>query len=160
MSQPPQRLLNILDGARELELALSQLYGKCAEAWPEGKDLWQRLSRDEELHARYMKKMVELVKSTPDAFELNPSFKSAASATFLKYVASVLGKVDSQSVTHDAMLVIARDIEQALLDAKYSGLVKTRNAEYRALLTQLIKDTEGHRDSLAQKIRTWQGGKR
>ena len=160
MSQPPQRLLNILDAMRELELALSQLYGKCAEAWPEGKDLWQKLSRDEELHAQYMKEMAELVKSNPSAFELNPSFKSAASAMFIKYVASVVGKVDSQSVTHDTMLLMARDIEQALLEAKYSGLVKTRNAEYRALLTQLIKDTEGHRDSLAQKIRAAQGGKR
>jgi rubrerythrin len=160
MSQLPQRLLNILGGMRELEVALSQLYGKCAEAWPEGKNLWQELSRDEKLHAQYVEKMVELVKSSPGAFELNPSFKSAASAAFLKYVASVLGKVDSQGVTHDAMLLIARDIEQALLDAKYSGLVKTRSAEYRALLTQLIKDTEGHRDSLAQKIRALQGGSR
>ena len=160
MSPAPQRLLNVLNGMRELERSLSQLYGKCAEAWPEGKDLWQKLSRDEELHAQYVETVVELVKSNPGAFELNPSFKSAASATFIKYVASVLGKVDSQSVTHDTMLFIARDIEQALLEAGYSGLVKTRNAEYRALLTQLIKDTERHRDSLAQKIRTLQGGKR
>ena len=160
MSQPPQRLLNILDGMRELELLVSRLYGKCAEAWPEGKDLWQKLSREEGLHAQYVEKMAELVKSNPSAFELNPSFKSAASATFIKYVASVVGKVDSHSVTHDTMLFLARDIEQALLEAKYAEVVKTTNAEYRALLTQLIKDTEGHRDSLAQKIRTLQGGKR
>jgi len=160
MSPPPQRLLNILDGMRELELLVSQLYAKCAETWPEGKDLWQKLARDEKLHAQYMKEMADLVKSNPSAFELNPSFKSAASATFIKYVASVLGRVDSRSVTHDTMLFIARDIEHALLEAKYAEVVKTTNAEYRALLTQLIKDTEGHRDSLAQKIRTLQGGKR
>jgi len=158
MAAEVQSLLNALNALRELESSIASLYRKCAEVWPEEKDLWQKLARDEDLHAQCGENMAGLVAKAPDSFQAAASFNPRAIRTFVKYVSSVAEKVDNRTVSRDKMLFIARDIEQAILEAKHISVVRSTDAEFQALVDRLVKETEAHRKVLIEKIRALRAG--
>lgn len=141
-----QNCLRVLSDMVELELALAELYEACNAAYPGDGDFWLAIKRQEEGHAEGIRRIAALVAEQPGAFEAGRPFNSIAINNIRKAVAEHAGRIRRNEVPRERALVIARDIENSVLEAKYDEFVKTRNVEYMTVIDRLSKETFAHRD--------------
>ena len=55
-------------------------------------------------------------------------------------------------MTRRQALFILRDVEQSLLESKYTEILKTNDLEYNDLVKEIMAQTEGHKKMLSRKI--------
>jgi hypothetical protein len=147
-----QSALKVLDDMAALELALASLYKTCGVAFPEDRQFWTAISRQEEIHAQSLGSMAELVSAKPQDFELGSAFNSIAIGHIRSIIDNHTDQVKSKEIARDKALIIARDIENSVLEANYREFLKTGNAEFMAIVDTLGKDTALHKNLFAEKV--------
>lgn len=150
----PQTLKNVLQvmsDMADLELALAALYQACSDAFPEDGDFWLAIKRQEEEHADSVRQMAALVSETPQDFEIGRAFNSIAIRTIKARIADCTAQIRNRQIPRDKALVIARDIENSVLEANYGEFVKTGNLRFKAFVDILANDTSAHKNLLVQK---------
>ena len=147
-----QNVLQVLSDMAGLELALAALYRACSEAFPEDTNFWMAIARQEEVHAQSIEKIRELVSRDPQAFEVNRSFNSVAIGRIRASIDDYISRIQSKDLNRYRTLIIARDIEQSVLETNYGEFLKTSNVQYMTVFDTLTKDTSAHKGVLAAKI--------
>jgi hypothetical protein len=61
-------------------------------------------------------------------------------------------RLKSGEINRKQCLFISRDTEQSILESKYAEVLKTKNVEYQALISEITSQTERHKELLAKKI--------
>jgi hypothetical protein len=63
-----------------------------------------------------------------------------------------ISRLTSSAFSCEKMLVMARDIEQSILESHYAEIVKTADPEYQALMKGILSQTYEHKKIIQEKI--------
>lgn len=139
----------------ELELALADFYQACAAEEGETQSLWQSLEQEERHHAENIHRMEDIIAARPAEFAPRRPFNTAAVQTFISYVRATAERVRSGELsradsTH--LLTLARDMEQSVLESKYSEILQTTDVEYQGLMRQIVAETVAHKGKIVARL--------
>lgn len=140
-----------------LEKALAELYLACSETFAEDSKFWLAICHQEELHAKLIGELASLVSSHPREFQFGRQFNTTAITTVMSSVKNSTEQVRNGHLDRRRALVMARDIENSVLETKYHEIVTTDNIEFKSILDRIMKDTSSHKNLLAAKVASSQG---
>jgi len=141
-----------MDDLVSLELALAALYQACSERFPDTKGFWLAIQHQEEAHAQSIRGLAGLISAHPEEFRSGRPFGSAAIRTIVSSVAGYTEQVRNRQLSRRRALIIARDIENSVLEAKYGEIVATDNVEFAGTIRRLAEDTLAHRNLFAAEV--------
>ena len=147
-----QDVLHVMDDMVELELALAALYQACSERFPQDRNFWLAIGHQEELHAKFIRQLADLIASHPQEFRFGRPFNSIAIKNILSSVAGYTEQVRNGQLDRQRALFIAKDIENSVLEASYREIVSTDNIEFNKTIDRIANDTLSHRNLLAAKV--------
>ncbi len=148
-------VLAVLPVIREmigLELALAALYRTCGERFPEDREFWWSVQHQEEGHARILEGLSALIAAHPERFQAGRTFRAAAIGTFVSQVARAAQQVRGGKLARRRALVIARDFESSVLEARYGDIVTTDDPEYRSAVERIGAETQRHRSRFQERL--------
>ena len=146
-------ILDTIDQMKELEIALSRFYGTCAEAWAANAPFWQHLSREEAGHADTLGHISEIISARPDRFTKGRAFHALAARTVIQGVEGNTQKVRDGLIDERKALVLARDIENSIMESRYIEIVNTDDTDFKALVRKILEETSHHRAMINEKLR-------
>jgi rubrerythrin len=147
-----QETLRVLE---RLELSVASFYGLCAERTANGSEFWATLAREEVGHAAAVRRTAAILAERPDRFEPSRAFQLPAIQTFIAYVDSLAERLRTGEISQTdqhRLLTLARDLEQSVIEGKWSEIVKTTDAECRALLRGIVSETRDHQARIATRL--------
>ncbi|MBN2438158.1 MAG: hypothetical protein JXL20_06100 [Deltaproteobacteria bacterium] len=147
-----EKIKTVLEYMIQYELDLSDFYKQCAETCTEEQALWQNLAHAEVGHAENIHKMREIIVKKPERFELGRPFNPAALNTATAGLKDYTRRLTSEKFSFEQILIIARDIEQSILESHYAEIVKTADIEYQTLMKGILSDTYVHKRVIQKKI--------
>ncbi len=145
--------LEALKHMGELELTVAELYQTCGQLWPEHEEFWTDMQQAEVKHAHNIDRMSKIVSERPENFEAGRSFLPITIKTFIAGVKSNIQDLKKKQSNEIKALFLARSIEEAHLEGKYTEIVKTEDKEFQALMREIFSDTVFHREYLTKRIK-------
>ncbi|PKN18160.1 MAG: hypothetical protein CVU71_11635 [Deltaproteobacteria bacterium HGW-Deltaproteobacteria-6] len=146
------KITKVLESMAQYELALANLYTRCAETWKEDQVFWKGLAHAEQRHAENIQKMQEIIIRKQNSFEFGRPFNIVALNTAMAGVNDNIKRVTEGAFSREKMFVIARDIEQSMLESRYAEIVKTTDIEYQTLMKDILSQTNEHKMMMQEKI--------
>ncbi|MEA2022209.1 MAG: hypothetical protein U9N08_07025 [Candidatus Caldatribacteriota bacterium] len=131
----------------EHEKVISQLYKEYARKFPEQKDFWSKIAREEIEHASWIFKLRSQTEEGSLYFK-EGRFKSEAIKTSLKYVKSQITKAQNKKISAKNALSIARDLESGLIEKKFFEIFESDCREIKQVLRDLAAATREHRNRI------------
>lgn len=151
----PRNISELLDLMKDmigLEEKLAELYQECSERFPEDNKFWLAICHQEQLHAKFIRELAALVEAHPSDFKFGRQFNAVAIKTIMTHVTDLTGKVRNGEFNRKRALIMARDLENSVLETKYHEIVSTDNMEFKSVIERIIKDTSSHKNLLAAKV--------
>ena len=148
-----ERITKVLESMIQYELILSDFYKQCADIWTEDQAFWQNLAHAELHHAENMQRMREIIVKKQETFEAGRPFNPIAINTAMTGLKDYTNKLTSGALSSERMLIIARDIEQSILESHYAEIVKTADLEYQTLMKAILSQTFEHKKTIEEKIK-------
>ena len=145
-------ILKVMNSTANLELKIAEFYRECGAYWATEKELWSSLERDEMVHAQMIRKMAEIFLRRPEQFEGSRPFNFISVSMAWAGIQNHLQELKEGRLRGTTLLIIARDIEQALLEARPGEILKSRDAEYQNLFQIMFSQTQTHKRTLEKKI--------
>jgi len=143
------RIKEVLEPLRDLERAIGDLYGACADLFrQEDPAFWTALKEEEEGHAWNIEEMISIVYARPQAFDLGLPIRREAIQTFLEGVRTTRRKIEAGAMTREQVLIAVRDIERGLIESRYFDVLKSGDPDFNRFLGKLRAETFGHRSRL------------
>lgn len=146
------RIMKALESMIQYELMLSDFYKQCADILKEDRSFWQNLSNEEIHHADNIKKIREIITKKHDSFEAGRPFNPIALDTAMTGLKDIIRRLTSSTISCEKILIVARDIEQSILESNYAEIVKTADLEYQSLMKGIISQTYEHKKIVREKI--------
>lgn len=147
-----ERITKVLESMIQYELILSEFYKQCADMWTEDQAFWQNLAHAELHHAENMQKMREIILKKQEAFEAGRPFNPIAVNTAMTGLKENIRKITQGVFSREKILVLARDIEQSILESHYAEIVKTADIEYQTLMKNILSQTYEHRMMIQKRL--------
>jgi rubrerythrin len=141
----------------ESEAEVAEFYGLCAKALVDEKDFWEQLSKSELRHQENIKKMIALIKKSPEDYKPGVSFSPASIRALRLRTGSLVQSIKAGTTPVEKLYSVADEIENSVVELEYSRIVKTDNAEFNKLVQEIATESQEHRDSVKAKIAA-QGG--
>lgn len=141
-----------LDMMAELEQILSEFYKCAGDLWEEDSEFWADLAQAEVSHAEHIRKMAGILNKKPQEFELGRPLNIAAINTAISGVKNNIQRLKKGELNKKQTLFISRDIEQSMLESKYTEILKTKDIECQQLISEIALQTEMHKNFLLKKI--------
>jgi hypothetical protein len=152
LSSAIQNIIEVLTLLERFELQISELYKLAGQKWPADYDIWNQLSLAEIQHAKNMQTLAAIISARPEHFIPGRPINSMAVNSSLGWINKNITDIKNGLFNATRMLVLARDIEQSILEAKYTEIVKTEDAEYSNLVNSIVHDTVAHRKMITERI--------
>ena len=146
-------IVALLKSMAQLELTVSRFYTVCAQVMDDEKVFWLGISGQEENHAKSLYRMYIILIARPERFEKDRVFNTTAISTFISGVTAHIERVQKGDLPKKSVLILARDIENSLLENKISEIVKTDDVEYQSLAKSIVSETDNHKGVIQEKIR-------
>jgi hypothetical protein len=143
----------ILDGLREIELAVAELYRLFAQAFPPDRIFWEELGRDEENHATLVTELKNTLFKNGWAFEVG-KVNHLVLNTYRHGIEGQIKRLHRGELGRRNALFIARDFEKTLVEHGFYSLVRSENKDYLAIQARIQKETEAHLQKLENYILT------
>jgi hypothetical protein len=147
-----EKITRALEAMSQYELTLSDFYKQCAGIWTEDQAFWQNLAHAEAGHAENIQKMREIIIKKQENFEAGRPFNPIAINTAMAGLNDDARRLTSGAVSFEKMLIMARDIEQSILESHYAEIVKTADLEYQTLMKGILSQTYEHKKIIQEKI--------
>ena len=151
----PADVINIsktLGMMAELEMTISEFYKCAGDLWKEDCEFWADLAQAEASHAEYIRKMADILNKKPQEFEPGRPLNTAAINTAISGVRNYIQRLRNGEFNKKQTLFISRDTEQSILESKYTEILKTKEAEYQKLISEVASQTAIHKTLLLKKI--------
>jgi len=145
-------ITKIVESMIQFELSLSDFYAKCAETWNEERTFWRILASEEVRHAENIQKMLDIITHKPERFEIGRPFNLIALNTARAGITENMKRLSKREISHEKILIMARDIEQSILESHYAEIVKTTDVEYQTLMRDILSETYKHKKIIQDKI--------
>jgi hypothetical protein len=152
MERDPKDICRVMGMMADLELKVSEFYRECGDLWPQDKEFWSSLEKEEISHSGSLQKMAELFSARPERFAMNRPYNIASLSLALTGVQSLLLRLKKGQIHKENILFAARDLEQSLLENKPWEVLKTGDGEYTAILRDIAAQTLAHRRRLENRI--------
>jgi hypothetical protein len=147
-----QKTANLLEKMAELELVISEFYKCTGERWKENEGFWFGLSQEEVSHAEYLRKMADILKGAPQQFEIGLPLTIASVSEVISGVKNIIQRLKNGEFSEKGIMLLARDLEQSLLESKFTEILRTTNIKYNIMILEIESQTETHRQLLINKI--------
>jgi rubrerythrin len=145
-------ITKILDTMIQFELSLSAFYAQCAETWDVDVTFWGILANAETHHAANIQKMLDIITQKLERFEAGRPFNLVALNTALAGIAENTRRVSKGEFSRERIHIMARDIEQSILESRYAEIVNTTDVEYLNLMKDILSETYEHKKIIQEKI--------
>jgi len=132
------------------ELLIAEIYRFFAGLFPENREFWTNLCREELEHAEWVEYLYKKTQTDSVIFR-EEKLKSYTVETFVKYLESHLAKVKEQAPTLEAAFSLALNIENSLLVQKVFDHFQSSDKEIAALLRGLQLRMKDHRKHIEQQ---------
>ena len=129
------------------ERMLSELYGYFAKQFPQYKKFWEKLSREEEQHARIVQKLFNAVKKEKVFFD-EGKIKTYTLDVFITRLDGILQKAKNQEFTLSTAIACAVDYETSLIEKNIFSHFDSLNDKVRQTLKILQSETLKHIESI------------
>ena len=129
------------------ERMLSELYGYFAKQFPQYKKFWEKLSREEEQHARIVQKLFNAVKKEKVLFD-EGKIKTYTLDVFITRLDGILQKAKNQEFTLSTAIACAVDYETSLIEKNIFSHFDSLNDKVRQTLKILQSETLKHIESI------------
>lgn len=144
--------LETLDLMARAEETVQRLYATCAVLWKEDEEFWRGLAAEERRHAKHIRSMIAGITANPGRFQPGRPFSAPALRTFIDGIERDINSVQQAGVPQMKALRLALDIEQAVIEARFTEIVRTEDPGFRSLVDEIVNDTASHRRLLERKI--------
>jgi hypothetical protein len=129
------------------EEAIGRLYAEYADKFPEQHAIWVKLSDEEHQHAEWLRGLDPAIKKGSvtfgkGRFDVDSIDKSLAWVTFQT------GKAERGDISMDEALMVAMDLENALIENKCFEVFEEDPPEFKKVLRLLADATEKHRTTV------------
>jgi len=146
------RTLETLELMAQAEEAVQHLYATCAVLWKEDEEFWRRLAGEERRHAKHIRSMIAILTDNPSRFQAGRPFSAIALKTFISGIKRDIESVKQFPVPELKALRLALDIEQALIEARFTEIVQTEDKGFQYLADDIVQETTVHRRLVENKI--------
>jgi len=146
-----QKILDTLGLMRQGEEGMAAFYETCAARWDNSAEFWQELQDAERRHASALVEMAELVKANEALYAPGRPFNPTATQVFIDWTERSRKEIQSENAFLKDALVLALDMERALLENKFMEVLTSRDPQYLQLAKTLETDTETHVEMLKEK---------
>ena len=96
--------------------------------------------------------MREILINKQGSFEVGRPFNLVVLRTALAGANENRKRLKEGALSREKVLVLARDIEQSILESRYAEIVKTNDVEYQSLIKKIVSQTSDHKMMLQKKI--------
>ena len=145
-------VLETLELMPRAEETVQRLYATCAVLWKEDEAFWRGLAGEERRHAKHIRSMISILTANPDRFEPGRPFDAIGLKTFISGIERDIESVKQVNVPELKALRLALDIEQAVIEARFTDIVRTEDRGFQYLADEIVKDTAVHRRQVEKKI--------
>lgn len=146
------RTLETLELMARAEETVQRLYATCAVVWKDDEAFWRGLAGEERRHAKHIRSMIAILSSNPGRFQPGRPFSTAALNTFIDGIERNIESLKQADVPALKALRLALDIEQAIIEARFTEIVQTEDRGFRSLAEEIVHDTAAHRRLVQGKI--------
>jgi len=147
-----EKIIKVLETMNQYELTLSDFYKQCAAIWTEDQVFWRNLAHAEAEHSENIQKIMEIISKKQERFELGRPFNPIALNTAMTGLKDNTRRLTSGAFSFEKTLIMARDIEQSILESHYTEIVKTADLEYQTLMKGILSQTYEHKKIIQEKI--------
>jgi hypothetical protein len=137
-----EKQIKILMTMHELEQSLAEMYALFAEKFPEHRELFMTLVKEEHEHAEAVQKLYGLTYKKEASFS-EGSTRLAAIEAIIEYVKKTCEIGRHDGLTSEQALELSRDIEKSLIAKNIFNHFRVR-PEYSAMLNYLRSGSEHH----------------
>ena len=138
-----EKQIEIIELLAEHEKEISRLYQEYARIFPEQKDFWSKIVREEIEHANWIFKLRSKIKEGSLYFE-EGRFKTDAIKTSIEYIKNQITKAQNNKISIKNALSVARDIESGLIEKKFFEVFEPDCREIKQVLLDLAAATREH----------------
>ncbi len=151
VDQEKARVLDVLGSLREFELVLAEFYAACRDTWP-ADEFWTELVQGELRHATYLTDSTRLVEDHPEGFITPRSVTEAPVVEQTELVRERLRQLWGERLGERAALIVARDIEQAVIEGRLYELVCSEDPTYARLVGEIVGETREHARLMQERL--------
>ena len=139
--------VELLEALKEHELAIANLYEVYADVFPECRDFWIDLSKDELQHANWIDALYAKIKNSDEDF-VAERFRIEPVKHSIEYVNQQAAGAYEPDFTLINALSTALQLEKALIEKKYFEVFAGDSAQTQRTLGLLADCTRTHHDKL------------
>lgn len=147
-----EKITKVLEAMIQYELLLSDFYNHNAKLWMDDHVLWNNLALAEIRHADNIRKMRDIIVKKQECFAIGRPFNLTVLNTLGAGLKDTTRRLSLGEFSREKMLIMARDIEQSIIESNYAEIVKTEDTEYNALMKDIISQTHEHKKIIQEKI--------
>jgi hypothetical protein len=146
------KVMEIIESMRQYEIELAAFYGMCADLWREDQAFWENLASAELRHSENLHRIGEIIEKNKYGFDIGRPFNQIALNTAITGLRDNIKRISEGKLSGMAVLILARDMEQSVLESHYGELVKSNDIEYQTLLKEILSQTSDHKMMIQKKI--------
>ncbi len=143
--------MDILESLARNEEAIAEPYGIYAGEFPQYKEFWLDLIKEENEHAGWIRQLVSNTEGD-DAGINEGRFNEAALQTYHKYLEGEVDRAKRQTISLKDALTAALYVEKSLIESRVFDIFPCYSEELKKVLMGLKRATEQH---LGRVQRAW-----
>jgi hypothetical protein len=147
-----EKITKVLEAMIQYELLLSDFYNHNADLWMDDHALWNNLALAEIRHADNIRKMKDIIVKKQECFAIGRPFNLNALDTVAAGLKETTRRLTLGEFSREKILIMARDIEQSIIESNYAEIVKTADTEYNTLMKDILSQTYEHKKIIQDKI--------
>jgi hypothetical protein len=142
---------DLVEKARQHELALAELYGLYAQKLEYNKVFWQAISDQEKSHAN----MIEFLQAKAEGGQIavnEQRFSPEVMKFLAEKAAQALDEAKDENFSHERALKTALEMEKSLVEKRYFELFRVEDEELKKIVDKLEKETKQHIAKMEQEL--------
>ncbi|MFW6011900.1 MAG: ferritin family protein [Desulfosalsimonas sp.] len=125
------------------ESLLAKLYGLFAEQFPEHREVWKELNREEENHANWLRQLYDAGEKSIILFN-DVRVKTPALRTYVAHLGHLIERAEKKELTLDRAVAYTLDFEKSLIEKNVFSHFDSASEKARSVLNRLRSETENH----------------
>lgn len=135
----------IIEQFQTQELLLAELYAAFGRRFPEDREFWERLVREETMHARLIEKLHDVVEKGTMIFD-EGKVKTYTLTAMIERIGTLVQRAHRGDLNRREALAQAMDLESALIEKGVFTHFEPMTDKARAVIKQLNRETLDHVD--------------
>ena len=137
-------VIDLIEFARQNEQLVQELYAAFAECIPEQRDFWLGISSVEARHVRMMESLIEHARHNMLRMRPESVLTIETVQKTVTHLQMYLDEVRAHGVNPKRAAIIAKEIEEGILEKSFDEQFVAETPDAKELLTRICQETAGH----------------